>query len=144
MNNEISYGNLQNVFQLTDYTTINKDSTKYGTTIWSNQEINQILEMYGLPLDVSLSVLCVEMLPHITNIYEHINSLNDQKIQSNLGKVMFSDNLPNEEEISFRSNLNEVSAVLNEVKPLSNQLGEFRILRTSPLSRSSLCMLYRM
>ncbi len=133
-NNEISYNNLQHVIQLTNYSSINKDSTKYGTTIWSNQEINQILELFGLPLDVSLSVLCVEMLPHITNIYEHINSLNNQKTKTNLGKVINTDNLPNEEEISYRSSLNNLSAVLNDVKPLSDQLGEFRILRTSPLT----------
>ena len=132
-NNEINYGNLQNAIQLTDYTTINKDSTKYGTTIWSNKEINQILTLYGLPLDVSLSVLCVEMLPHITNIYEHINSLNNQKIKTNIGKVVNAENLPNDDEINFRSNLNAINAVFNEVKPLSDQLGEFRILRTSPL-----------
>ncbi len=134
VNTEINYANLQNIFQLTDYSTINKDSTKYGTTIWSNQEINQILELYGLPLDSSLSVLVVEMLPHITNIYEHVNSINNPKVQTNLGKAAFSENLPNEDEIKFRTNLNAVNAVINEVKPLSNQLGEFRILRTSPLT----------
>ena len=134
MNTEISYANLQNVFQLTDYSTINKDSTKYGTAIWSNQEINQILELFGLPLDSSLSVLCVEMLPHITNIYEHVNSLNDIKVNDNLNMVIDFTNLPNEDEIKYQKNNIAVEAVVNEVKPLSNQLGEFRILRTWPLT----------
>jgi hypothetical protein len=131
---ELSYGNLQHVIKLTDFSVINKDATKYGTTIWSNKEINQILNMFGLPLDISLSVLCVEMLPHITNIYDHINKLNNQKVKSNLGNVVSGENIPNDEEIKFRSNINEINqAFFDQTKPLSNQLGHFRILRTSPL-----------
>ena len=134
LDTEISYTNLQNVFQLTDYSTLNKDSTKYGTAIWSNQEINQILEMYGLPLDVSLSVLCVEMLPHITSVFEHINPINKLKVDADLNKVTDFTNLPGEDEINYRRNLTEVDALVNDIRPLSNQLGEFRILRTSPLT----------
>ncbi len=133
-NNEINYGNIQQVYKLADLTNVNKDSTKYGTGIWTNKEINQILNLFGLPLDVSLSVLCVEMLPHISNIYEHVNSLNNQKIRTNLGKIVNEDQLPNEEEINYRNNVNEVNSIFNDIRPLSNQLGEFRILRTSPLT----------
>ncbi|MEO8399158.1 MAG: hypothetical protein ABI550_04995, partial [Ignavibacteriaceae bacterium] len=132
---ELDYGNFKNIFQLADNSLINKDATKYGTTIWSNNEIAQILNLYGLPLDISLSVLCVEILPQITNIYEHVNGLHKANVRSNLSNVVSDENLPSDDEIenvvAERQNLAAFSS--DETRPLSNQLGNYRILRTSPL-----------
>ncbi|MBM4259674.1 MAG: hypothetical protein FJ147_27730 [Deltaproteobacteria bacterium] len=72
---ELSYGNLQHVYKLAEVDLLNKDATKYGTVVWSNSEISQFLQLYGLPEDAPLSVLVVEILPTITNIYEHISGL---------------------------------------------------------------------
>jgi len=132
LKDDVSYAKFHSVFQLADFTVINKDATKYGTTIWSNKEISQILVLYGLPTDSSLSVLCVEIFPHITNIYDHINSLNKEHVRNNLNNVVATDNLPNLEDVQFRAAFSAVNVL--DVKPLSNQLGEYRILRTSPLT----------
>ncbi|HKE59559.1 MAG TPA: hypothetical protein VKB46_22770, partial [Pyrinomonadaceae bacterium] len=64
---ELSLAKLSRVLKLTDMTRVNKDSTKHGTAVWSNDEAVQLLEAYGLPGDASLSVLVVEFLPVITN-----------------------------------------------------------------------------
>ena len=63
---------MSRAFKLTDMTRVNQDSTKYGTAAWSNTEVVQLLEAYGLPGDSPLSVLVVEFLPTITNYSDHI------------------------------------------------------------------------
>ena len=42
---------------------------------WNNQQVNQVLDLYGLPTDTPLSVVCVEIFGQITNIKEQINNL---------------------------------------------------------------------
>ncbi|HEY2728134.1 MAG TPA: hypothetical protein VGI61_13235, partial [Parafilimonas sp.] len=126
-----------NLFPI-DETVINKDATKYGTALWQNNEVNELLSLYGLPLDSSLSVLCVEILPTITNIYEHINEFGDEasaaKISSNVSA--FHPEIKTQlNEVAGFSNNAELTAIMyiQQPKPLSDQLGEYRILRTSPL-----------
>lgn len=134
---ELDYGNFRHVYQLADIATVNKDATKYGTVIWSNNEINQLLALYGLPPDSPLSVLCVEILPQITNLYDHVNSLDSEEVQRNLKSTVTSENFPSEgiikEEMAIRKKAMQ-SVNLSESKPLSNNLGHYRILRTSPLT----------
>jgi hypothetical protein len=109
---ELSYGKLQHVFKLAETELTNKDATKYGTTAWSNSEIAQWLALYGLPAKASLSVLVVEILPTITNIYEHISALRGQSTNQIAG----------------------AASTQQHPSPLSDALGRHRILRTSPLT----------
>ncbi len=129
---DLDYGNFHHVFQLADDSFVNKDATKYGTTAWSNKEISQILQLYGLPSDSSLSILCVEIYPHITNVHEHINNLNRDDVRNNMNNAVAGDNLPDIEEVNARAAFAAVNS--SDVRPLSDQLGEYRILRTSPLT----------
>jgi hypothetical protein len=48
-------------------TPINSDATPQGITGWQNKEVEEMLHLYGLPLDSPLSVLCVEMMPGYDN-----------------------------------------------------------------------------
>lgn len=131
---EISYGKLNAAYQLADFTTVNKDATRYGTTIWSNAEVNQLLALFGLPSDSPLSVLCVEMLPTITNIYDAVTDLNTPGVASALKTNLKTDAVPDELAATEAQQQRAAMQLINEgPRPLSDQLGHHRILRTSPL-----------
>lgn len=110
---ELSYGKLQRVFKLAETALTNKDATKYGVTAWSNSEVAQWLALYGLPKNAPLSVLVVEILPTITNVYEHISALSKQATAQQVTVAASAQQGPS---------------------PLSDALGQHRILRTSPLT----------
>ena len=109
-----------------------KDSTKEAFGKWTNAEVNEMLDLYGLPRGSSLSVLCVEVFGHITNASEHIDNFNANK-----------DKLVEETALVFNQNIaNQLQKEIKEtvppppkhpIDPLNSQLGLFRILRTSPL-----------
>jgi hypothetical protein len=130
---ELDYGTIKQNLKLADFTFINKDSTKYGTVIWNNSEISQLLNIYGLPDDIPLSVLCVEVFGNITNIYDHIDSLANNEVRTNLSSVVSSGSIPGHDELTARAAFSSAYAVA-QVKPLTDHLGNFRILRTSPLT----------
>jgi hypothetical protein len=77
---ELSYGKFQHLFKLAELEQLSKDATKYGTVAWSNDEVGQLLRLYGLTEKSPLSVLVVEVLPVITNIYEHVSGLGEQGV----------------------------------------------------------------
>jgi hypothetical protein len=132
---ELNYGKFQHVFKLVDLTTIAKDATKYGTTVWSNDEIRQMLELYGLPVDSPLSVLVVEILPTITNIYEAIPGLGDTTVNGKLRQNIQMTDLPDHG--AARQQLDQINLRRDfqpSPDPLSDELGQHRILRTSPLT----------
>ena len=121
-------------FTLKDFTSINKDATKYGTAIWSNTDINQALELYGLPDDSPLSVLCVEMLPQITNIYEAVSDINNPRIAASLRNNLKAYDIPDSAQAAQEQKNRIAGQMLNDgPNPLSDELGTQRILRTSPL-----------
>jgi len=97
----------------------NADATKYGTTFWTNQEVADLLKAYGLPVDLSLSVLCVEIFTNITS---------EQQYRTRTARNPDILNRRAGEEIQL------LAAVVSKRKPLSDGLGNYRILRTSPLS----------
>jgi hypothetical protein len=47
---DVEYAHFRHVYKLADVATVNKDSTKYGTVVCTNDEIRQLLELYGLPI----------------------------------------------------------------------------------------------
>ena len=117
----------------------NNDSIKNGTTCWLSNEILQLLELYGLPDDSSLSVLCVEVFSSITNIYEHINELDNELTKSRFASnfAAFSPDIRtqmDEASSRFSASDQEVLAYMQQPKPLGDDLGNYRILRTSPLT----------
>ena len=117
-----------------------KDQQRIGTAMWTNKEVEILLTKYGLPVDSSLSVLTVEVFGNITNIREHLTKLFEPSqrkatndfMQKNAGgesSVAFTDHIE-------RTGMKQTEEFLNtvKIKPLSNGLGHYRILRTSPLT----------
>ncbi len=117
------------------------DQPKSAMGFWTNTEIAQNLLMLGLPEDSLLSVLVVEIFGNITNIREHINKFNRPQ-PGVAGAALFSThstvqgsplfNMMSIPTSAFAAAL-DVVAQGNDI-PLSGNLGNFRILRTSPLT----------
>jgi hypothetical protein len=84
---ELDYGNFKHLLKLTSVENANRDAAKYGTTVWSNNEVNQLLDAYALPGDSPLSVLVVEFLPGITNIRDHVSAAGQRDMRAFLYKV---------------------------------------------------------
>ncbi len=130
-------GGLAHMYKLADTTGVNADATKYGTVIWTNTEVGQLLALYGLPPDSPLSVLVVETLPQITNIYEQVSGLDRQDVRNNLRSMVSSANFPPDDMLQEGLTARTMAAQsvsFNEARPLSDRLGDYRILRTSPLA----------
>ncbi|WP_439482324.1 hypothetical protein [Cyclobacterium plantarum] len=116
----------------------NKNATKYGTTIWSNTEINQFLRLYGLPTDASLSVVVVEVLPHIKNVFDHVSGLEDALVAQSTSNFMSSgqrESFNQSYKQRFGTAAGSTAAPVNLNSPVSNELGHHRILRTSRLTK---------
>ena len=136
--NELDYSTARSLYKLADEENGNKDATKYGTVIWSSSEIDKLLALYGLPLGTPLSVLCVEILPQITNIFEQVSGLNSQAVSEKMRKTFTSTDFPSDGTISegvAARTMALQSIRPNEDRPLNDQLGNYRILRTSPLKK---------
>ncbi|MGH7800404.1 MAG: hypothetical protein ACREOW_07205 [Thermodesulfobacteriota bacterium] len=132
---ELDYGEFRHVYKLAELAQLNKDATKYGTVVWSNNEISQLLQLYGLPEDSPLSVLVVEILPTITNIYEHISGLSKNEVMEKLRFDIKLQSLPESGTIKEKIlQLNKEKDFQHGPSPLSDELGHHRILRTSPLT----------
>jgi hypothetical protein len=109
-----------------------KESSKQAFGNWRNSDVNQMLDLYGLPRGSSLSVLCVEVYGHITNAFEHIGNFrrNTEKLIEKT-ELVFNQEVANQLEHNIRDVQNPPPK--NPTDPLNSQLGMFRILRTSPL-----------
>ncbi len=132
---EVHTASPNNFLKLVDMSNKNKDSTKYGTAVWSNNEIAQLLSSLGLPQDASLSILVVETLPQITNILEHVSNLEKPKIAQAIGTLVAEDK---QQEFKRKIEENESQAFTTDniklSSPVSDELGHHRLLRTSPLT----------
>jgi len=96
---------------------------KTATAVWSNKEIAELLKQLGLPEDASLSVLVVEVFGNITSLFDQFYSLTDEQLQA----------------LSVTDRMKEiVNALLDRRRrnrqALNEELGNYRILRTSPLT----------
>ncbi|MCC7523497.1 MAG: hypothetical protein IT250_01675 [Chitinophagaceae bacterium] len=102
---------------------IYKDLPKTATTVWDNKEIAVLLKQLGLPEDAALSVLVVEVFGNITSFFDHFFSLTDEQLAA-------WNNNDYTQQIS--------SALLDRRRKnrqaLNEELGNYRILRTSPLT----------
>jgi len=112
----------------------NTDEPERATAEWSNAEITELLKMYGLPADSELSVLCVEMMP---TTEQFLMSPEQNKLTQALTQRT---NDPASALFSLRATASAITQkrvpdVPEELlaRPLSDDLGYYRILRTSTL-----------
>lgn len=139
---ELDYAKLPHLFKLAEVEEVNKSATKYGATAWSNSEVAQLLDFYGLPGDSPLSVLVVEFLPTITNFNDHISESGQREMREFMARV-------HEEILRGQGNVFRMPARETFIQPAparidpareqgpspaSDALGQRRILRTSPLT----------
>lgn len=112
----------------------NADATKYATAVWTREEVEQLLMDYGLPTDLPLSVLCVEVFSNITNERDYRTPpqwLPEHKSQEVAGTTINSDTGLTWESYTHREG--DIGIIGRTAYPLSGNLGSARILRTSPL-----------
>jgi hypothetical protein len=110
-----------------------KESIRQAFGRWSNSDVAEMLALYGLPEDSSLSVLCVEVYGQITNAHEHIN--NFERVKDELidkTGTVFNHEVAQAYERTIKEVTNEIDDKI--LDPLNSQLGLHRILRTSPLT----------
>jgi hypothetical protein len=131
---ELSYANAALAYKLVDFNTLNKDAKKYGTVLWSNDEVRQWLNLFGLPEESPLSVLVVEVLPQITNIFDHVSVLHKQNENENLRVATNLSEIPTARMASTELDAIQQQRDQQGPSPLSDELGQHRILRTSPLT----------
>lgn len=117
----------------------NKSSTKYGTTVWSNKQVSQLLAICGLPQDSSLSVVVVETLSQISDIFDHISDLEKPSVALTTYNMMDEKQkktFAKAYQEKFGSGRRQVSrAAVRNPSPVSEELGQHRIMRTSPLTQ---------
>ena len=125
-------------FKLKTSTNKNKNATKYGTTVWSTSEVNQLLQLYGLPTDASLSVVVVEVLPQIKHVFDHVSGLEDAIVAQSIRNFM-SEGQKEAFDQSYRqrftSDASNSTVAVNRKSPVSDELGYHRILRSSRLTK---------
>lgn len=104
----------------------NRDAVARGATRWTQGEILEALRELGLPGDAPLSVLCVEMMPTLAALRAPATS----------SQSMASADLPAgvRAERAGTGATTAAAAFDDGLRPLSDALGHFRILRTSPLT----------
>lgn len=135
---ELAYTQLRSFLKLTETDKANRDATKHGVVVWSNDETAQLLRLYGLPADSPLSVLVVEVLPNITNIWEHISVIGRQTASKAGGVTTASGATAPGVDVNLSGmKLARPLAAQGSDQgpsPVSDALGHHRILRTSPLT----------
>jgi hypothetical protein len=138
LKSNVSLSQTGNYLKLIEPGNKSKSASKYGTTVWTNKEVNQLLALGGLPADAPLSVIVVEVLPQITNIFEHITDLGKPDVARTTASMM-----QQEERTMFAGEYNKrfgrraaatIDPPRQKASPVSDHLGHQRILRTSRLT----------
>jgi hypothetical protein len=95
--------------------------------------------MYGLPHDSPLSVVVVETLPQINNIFEHITGLEQFHVAQSAANLMSSEQQATFGQEYFKRFNPRRGASTPDIprkpSPVSDELGHHRILRTSRLTK---------
>jgi len=132
---DVQAANGMNTLKLIDFSTKSRDGKKFGTVVWSNHEVAQLLASLGLPPDLPLSVVVVETLPQITNIVEHVSGLNRPKVAQATTQLVASDNQQGFQQMMAKTNLSDTPTInMDQPSPVSAGLGNHRLLRTSKLT----------
>jgi hypothetical protein len=130
----VSYAKSTAIYKLAASDKSNKDATKRGTVAWSNSEASQLLALFGLPEDSSLSVLVVEFLPVITNLVEAVSGLDQTGVNNSLKGAGSHPEVPTVGAAAERLAQIQAQQDRESHSPVSDELGQRRILRTSPLT----------
>ena len=96
------------------------------------------MERYGLPKNSSLSILCVEVFGYIRNIVEHISDLRFKQFQEETVKSIVRNLDQDVEEgldVILKNIVDKYQIPEDSSRPMSSDLGKYRILRTSPLTK---------
>ncbi|MEM6344935.1 MAG: hypothetical protein AAF927_13675 [Bacteroidota bacterium] len=115
----------------------NLDRKQVATTVLDQAEIELALSRLGLPLSSPLSILCVEFLPtrpvlDFTRRQKPTNIIGGNTIYSNEAITYASAYDPRF--ANTRGNAPRPTGAETGPRPLSRDLGHYRILRTSPLT----------
>ncbi len=111
----------------------NLDKRLFGTTVFAQQEVVFALQRLGLPTDLPLSVLCVELLP--TRPYLDFPERPSVDVSS--PNVSSGANVDTDTVFVATASVNVGLGAQLGIQPLSTHLGHYRILRTSPLTEVS-------
>ena len=106
----------------------NADSAIHGIAAWDAKEVRAMLEALGLPDDSSLSVLCVEMMPTLDALVADDSRDRNSYVASDLASSAYAARAGTGTTVAG-SATTDVGA-----RPLTFGLGNYRILRTSPLT----------
>ena len=131
---DLSYAKFAGIYKLAEQTKSNKDATKRGTVAWSNGEISQLLALYGLLNDSALSVLVIEFLPCITKLSEAVSGLDQEFVNAGFKTVVTHPGVPSAKIASREIAQTQMQQDLQSSSPASDELGQRRTLRTSPLT----------
>ena len=104
----------------------NRDAPARGTTRWTQSELAALIRELGLPQDAPLSVLCVEMMPTLEALRVRADPAVAHVHSDLIGAL--------HDERSGRGPGATTSGAADHPRPLSDGLGHYRILRTSPLT----------
>lgn len=123
--------------QLNQLVALEKEGKLHAHGNWLNGDVDEMLELYGLPLDSPLSVVCVEVSGVTTNMFEHFSKL-DAKVADELKSTLtstYGQGMANNvmENISAGA-IKKGGSINRPDEPLTTNLGQYRILRTSPLT----------
>ncbi len=109
----------------------NHDAPARGVTAWSQDEIEQFLLGLGLPVDAPLSVLCVEMMPTLAALRISPQSGRDPASDAATDPAAALAGAVIAQRAGGGAAVAEADYI--DARPLSDELGHHRILRTSPL-----------
>lgn len=112
------------IVEIGAFLSLHKNLHSMGTVAFSSLEIAELLKNMGLPEDSPLSVIVVEVYGNITNFSDHIRNMRR-------GMTGFAGFAGNQWSGDFQGGNHSHENQL----PLSSGLGQFRILRTSPLTK---------
>ena len=107
----------------------NRDAPIHGLAVWRGDEVTAMLASLGLASDSSLSVLCVEMMPTLAALLDQNFQSANATVSSNLFASVFAERAGASANAARGSIGSDV-----QTRPLSDGLGQYRILRTSPLT----------
>lgn len=111
----------------------NRNGPAWSSAEWKDSEIKALLRGLGLPVDAALSVICVELLPHF-GTFQREASAAPSMLAGVGGSAVVENVWTVRGNVAAPGGPGVPPAEPDNLRPLTDQLGHFRILRTSPLT----------